>query len=334
MNDPMNAATRFPDIYFLPQWGKLFEEHDHGKSGIFEYRGEKGHVYYQFMKRVLPAELECPDHVDLVTPYGFSGPVIIDCPSGDRQGLVREFDRAFQEYCQRERIVSEYVRFSPWLKNHADFASVYETKYNNYTFFTDLQCGDFFAREFSSKRRNQVRKAQKHGVRCEFDFSGKSLPEFIRIYEFTIKKNKVAPYYQFAPNFLHRTFSALKERQFLINAKYNDRTISSSIFLIHDDLLHYHLCANDPEYYPLCANSLLLFEAAKWGQAQGKKQMHLGGAFTPELFAFKRQFTKKGICDFFVGKKTRNRQKSDELLERRKKKGGITDPDYFPLYRG
>jgi serine/alanine adding enzyme len=331
----MPEETKFPDIYFLPEWGGLFEEHDHGQAGRFEFRNAKGHVYYQFMKRQLPDVLDCKDYVDIVTPYGFNGPVVIECAATtDRQALVNEFDVAFQQYCLQEHIVSEYVRFSPWLKNHLDFNKIYMTKQRNYTFYTDLLSGDFFNLEFSSKRRNQVRKAQKTGVLCEFDYGGETVSDFIRIYGLTVKKNNVADYYQFQPDFLHKTFSVLKDKQFIINARYKGMTVSSSIFLQHGDFMHYHLCANDPAHYSLCGNSLILYEAAKWGQRNGKKQLHLGGAFTDELFAFKKQFTKNGVCDFFVGKKIRDQKKYDELLELKKSRGGIANMEYFPLYRG
>jgi hypothetical protein len=330
----MKAETKLPDIYFLPEWGKLYEDHDHGEAGIFEFKNDLGHVYYQFMKRPLPDELDCKDYVDLVTPYGFNGPVILACEPARKESLAAAFDEAFQQYCLDNHFVSEYIRFSPWLRNHLDFEKIYSTKYNNYTFFTDLTVADFFLDEFSSKRRNQVRKAQKNEVQCEFDYSGATISEFSRIYELTVKKNNVSEYYLFRPDFLQKTFSALKSRQFIINARVEGKTISTAIFLHHGDYLHYHLCANDPEYYPLCANSLILYEAGKWGRANGKKQMHLGGAFSDELFAFKKQFTKKGICDYYVGKKIRDERMYRELLAIKMKKGKISNPDYFPLYRG
>lgn len=326
--------VEYPDIYFLPEWGKLYEEHDHAKVDKFNFRCDKGHVYYQFMKRRLPEELECSDYVDLVTPYGFSGPVIIECPSGERQALVRDFDEAFQQYCQREKIVSEYVRFNPWLKNHEDFAGFYELKYNKYTLFTDLTGNDFFMEEFGSKTRNQIRKAQKSNVTIDFDFSGATIDTFNRLYELTAAKNDFHDYYRFTSDFLEKTFQALSGRQFIINAFHGGECISSAIFLVHHPYIHYHLCANDPRFYSLCANSLILYEAGKWGRINGIRQMHLGGAFTDELFAFKKQFSKNGICDYFVGKKIRDKSQYGILLELKNRKGGIRNSDYFPLYRG
>jgi serine/alanine adding enzyme len=330
----MKASINLPDIYFLPEWGELYQEHDKAEVGIFEFQNKLGHVYYQFMKRPLPEELGCKDYVDLVTPYGFNGPLVLDCSVADRHTLATEFDEAFQQYCLQEHIVSEYIRFNPWLRNHLDFETIYTTKYNNYTLFTNLTVHDFYLEEFSSKTRNHIRKAVKSGVQIEFDFSGSSINEFHHLYQKTIKKNNVFEYYLFDIDFLMKTFNALKNEQFIINAIFEGKYISSAIFLHYGDYIHYHLAANDPRYYPLCANSLILHEACKWGQSKDKKQLHLGGAFSEELFIFKKGFTKNGICDYYVGEKIRNETIYNEFVNNKIKNGTIKNPSYFPLYRG
>jgi len=326
--------NNYPDIYFLPEWGDLYQEHDKGVVDRFEFKNELGHIYYQFMKRQLPEDLDLGSYCDIVTPYGFNGPVILESDQGSKLILIAEYDKEFQKYCIDNNIISEYIRFNPWLKNHLDFEKIYTTKYNNYTLYTDLTVNDFFMQEFSSKIRNLIRKAVKSGIQIEFDFSGATITEFYRLYQMMVEKNKVADYYIFKSDFLKKTFLSLKDKQFIINAVYEDKYISSAIFLHYGDYIHYHLSANDPDYYPLNANSMILREACLWGQNNGKKQMHLGGAFTDELFAFKKQFTKKGICDYYVGKKIRNEEIYNELVNKRLKNGGILNNLYFPLYRG
>ena len=97
-------------------------------------------------------------------PTVLNGPIIIDCKEGEAKNLVASFDAAFSQYCTDHHIIAEYIRFSPWLKNHEDFSSIYDLRYNNETFGVDLIHGDFFTEEFASKCRRAVRKAQKSGV--------------------------------------------------------------------------------------------------------------------------------------------------------------------------
>ena len=325
---------KFPDIYFLPKWGKLFQEHDQGEAYVFEFKNESGHIYYQFIKKVVPDEINGSVYYDIVSPYGLNGPIILAADSAKKDLLLAEYDAMFQQYCMNNNIVAEYVKFNPWFKNHLDFEKIYTTRYNNYTLYTDLTVPDFFMEEFSSDTRNHIRKAVKRGVQIEFDFTGASINEFNRLYQITAKKNNISEYFLFDIDFLLKTFTVLKNNQFIINAIFEGKYVSSAIFLHYGDYIHYHLCANDPQYYRLNANSLILREACNWAQNNGKKQMHLGGAFSNELFAFKKQFTKNGICDYYVGTKIRNEVIYNELVTLKLKNGKINNRSFFPLYRG
>lgn len=326
--------SNYPDIYFLPEWGEVYQEHDGGQIARFIFQNNKGKVYYQFLKREIPGELDPGEYCDIVTPYGFSGPVILECDKGEEKRLVMDYDREFQMYCNEHKIVSEYIRFSPWIKNYEDFKEIYDLKYNNYTLFTDLTADDIFMDQFSSKIRNLIRKAIKNGVTIEFDNSGASVGRFIELYDRTAEKNDFSDYYRFRRKFLKKTFLKLMDLQFLVNAQYEGRTISSAIFLNYNNIIHYHLAANDPGYYSMNGNSLILHEVAKWGKSEGKETLHLGGAFSESLFAFKKQFTKSKPFDYFVGKKIRDQKKYNDLIIQNQNQEKQLNLDYFPLYRG
>jgi len=326
-------VRNLPDIFFLPEWGQAFQELDKGEVVVFEHRSTNGHIYYQFIKRKIPDFLG-HDFFDIITPYGFSGPVIVEEKAESRSKLLQEFTETFAKFCINERIISEYVRFNPWIKNHLDFEKIYNLKYNNYTVHTDLSVKDFFNDEFSKKARNRIRHAEKEGIITEYDFTGASLNEFLRLYRTTSEKNTISEYYRFSLKFLEYVFKLLKDNIFIINARYENKYISSTIVLEYGDYLHSFLTGNDYEYYNLNAHSLVLYEIAKYGKENGKKQMHLGGAFSDQLFHFKKQFTKKGFCDFYVGKRIINERVYKDLVEKRIRMGNLKDSSYFPLYRG
>jgi len=319
--------VQYPDIYFEPFWGELHARLEKGAFGFFTYESPLGAGVYPFVKREAPVLVDGLPYYDTVTPYGFSGPLILWSP--DRLAFACEFDARFQTYCQENRIIAEYVRFSPWLKNHLAFQSCYELKPNRVTLSVDLT-GDFFTQEFSSKCRNQVRKAQKSGVCVEFDFRGERLADFIRLYGMMVEKNDISGYYDFPEVFFKAVFAQCAPHAFLAHALYEGQVISSAIFLSYGPYLHYHLAGNAPGYGSLCANHLLLFEVAKWGKAQGKTTLHLGGAFEKGLLAFKQSFTKSEGLPFFVGTRIRNPAVYQAICS-------MTDArseTYFPAYRG
>ena len=81
------------DIYFDDDYGKLYEKTDDGEAIIFLYESDLGKVKHQFIKRRIPMELLCDSEVlyDIVTPYGYGGPIIIEQAEGAKKQLVQEF---------------------------------------------------------------------------------------------------------------------------------------------------------------------------------------------------------------------------------------------------
>ena len=60
------------DLYFDENYGKLYEKCEKGEAIIFEYEDENGKISNQFIKR----KIFDTEYFDIVTPYGYGGPVI------------------------------------------------------------------------------------------------------------------------------------------------------------------------------------------------------------------------------------------------------------------
>lgn len=322
------------DIFFLPEWGKAYAKQEKGINEVFEFSTDYGHVYYQFVVRPIPIDVGDITYYDTITPFGPGGPVIISCAVGKRKELSAAFDAAFQNYCIDNNIVSEYVRFNTWVKNAEDFEDVYSIDNRGISMYIDLSVGDYFMEEFSSKARGQVRRAQKNNVEIEYDYEGTTIDEFHRLYEIMAKRNDIPDHYRFSKELLAESFTLLKGKQFIVYAKYEGQFISASLYAHHGDFLHYHLTANDPEFFHVAGNSLILNEGCLWGVAHGKKQMHLGGATGDVLYRFKHGFTKTAPLDILTGKKIRNETIYNLLVDYNVSRGAIENPEYFPLYRG
>lgn len=318
-----------PDIYYLENWSKLYAEKECGISERFEMEIETGKIIYPFIKRKIDTKINNKTYYDIVTVYGFNGPIIIGKVENRKQA-AEIFNQKFQEYCKNNNIIAEYIRFSPWFKNYLDFAEIYNLKLNKQTIFIDLTVNDVFMDEISSKRRNCIRSAIKKGVTVQFDFEGNTVEDFHKLYQNTISKNNISEYYQLSIDFLRRHFEILKGNVFIANAMFENKIISSSIFVHQDKQLHYLYSANDYAYTYLNGNSLILSEVANWGKANGKEKFHLGGATVSEdLRKFKLSFTKNEGLDYYVGNKIRQEKIYNELVK-------ITNNEnntYFPKYR-
>ncbi|MDN4605929.1 GNAT family N-acetyltransferase [Sporosarcina highlanderae] len=321
----------YPDIYYHPKWVELYAGLDCGKPGYYKLENDYGTIIYPYVKRVVPYTIEETKYYDIITPYGFNGPCIMDCSNHTKDLLIKSFEEDFSKYCIENNIVTEYVRFSPWLENHIDFQKYYLLSENKKTIAVNLLVDNILTDEISSKRRNLIRKAIKSNVSIQFDYTGETIENFYCLYQNTIQKNSISEYYQFDIFLLKRNFEKLSGNIFIVNAIYEDEIISSSIFLHNGKNLHYHFSANNYEKTNLNGNSLILYTVAEWGKENNKEFLHLGGASrSTDLMKFKLSFTKSNGFPFYVGKRIRQKDVYKKLVQI----SGSFNSDYFPEYRG
>ena len=154
---------QLPDIYFYEKYGKLYENIEKGIVDIFNFKNDVGKIYYLFIKREIPLDIDGGPWFDITTPYGYGGPIIIECEEGYEDELVLAFERSFSEYCKNNKIVSEFIRFHPIIDNAKVFSSIYSIEHIRNTLGTDLKSyDDPFQEEFSkSARRNNKKSVEK-----------------------------------------------------------------------------------------------------------------------------------------------------------------------------
>lgn len=328
----MKKEGQAPDVYYLPQWRELYARRDGESNECFTFHHPDGTVLYPYVLRQTPDAGDGKDWYDIITPYGFNGPCVIDRKAEDPAALREAFDAAFSAHCRERRIVAEYVRFSPWLRNAETFGPLYTLRDNGKTVAIDLTVEDILRDECSSKRRNLIRTARKKGVVVEFDRTEEAVEDFYALYRQTVEKNGIGPYYQFPLEFLKEHIAALGSHICVARARAGGRTVSCSFLLRCGEHMHYHLSANDYAMTAYQGNSLLLYEAALRGKAFGCKYLHLGGAgmAEPSLMHFKLSFTKSEGMLFQVGTRVRDQEAFDRLTARYGKPG----TGYFPPYRG
>ena len=105
----METMVGYPDIYFEPDYARLYETEDI-RAVEYRFECEYGVITNLFMKRRIDVSLyDGKEYYDIITPYGYGGPVIHSVT--DKERLIAAFMSDFQVYADRERIVDEFVRF-------------------------------------------------------------------------------------------------------------------------------------------------------------------------------------------------------------------------------
>ncbi|MGQ3376829.1 peptidoglycan bridge formation glycyltransferase FemA/FemB family protein [Priestia endophytica] len=324
------------DIYFDDNYGKLYERVENGEAAIFDFSGRYGRIKNQFIKREIPISIiKSEQYYDIVTPYGYGGPLIIDCLPSKKKELLKEYHNAFMQYCIQNNIVSEFVRFHPIEENAHDFTSIYDISCLRKTLGTNLR--DYeepTLTEFSKSCRKNIRKALNKGVTFEIIENPCDIGEFKDIYYSTMRRNKATEYYYFDEQYFSDAIKYFQENIIIVKAIYNNQTIAQGFYFVYKDMIHTHLSGTLTEYLYLSPAYVLRYAVTLWGKEKGYDIIHHGGGRSnsdeDSLFKFKKSFAKNTSFDFYVGKKIWNEEIYDLLCKRANIEKGI---DFFPAYR-
>lgn len=320
------------DIYFRSEYGKMCEEIEGGNCEIFEFSSKNGRIRNMFIKRAIPILVEGKQYYDIITPYGYGGPIVLST-DGNKDELLREYDLAFQEYCIEQDIVSEFVRFHPIYNNAMDFQHIYNVEKIRNTIGTNLCLKDPIAEEFGKSCRKNIRRALNAGISYKITENPDNIDTFIDIYYNTMTRDNAAEFYYFSRSYFNTMIALLREKMILVEAIYENRVIAANICFVYDKNIHIHLSGTLSEYLRLSPAYILRYAVAIWGKENGLYMIHHGGGVSnsedDSLYRFKKQFGKNTEFEFHIGKAIYNKSIYDELC----RISGNNDCDFFPAYR-
>ena len=323
------------DLYFEPNYGKLYEKNENGVCEVFEFSNSIGKISNMFIKREIPMKIDNGTYYDIVTPYGYGGPIINECKEGHKTELVHEYKMKFQQYCYANNIVSEFVRFHPIIENSKDFINCYDISNIRNTVGTNLVAyDDPFQSEFSKSCRKNIKKSLKEGVSYKITEKPNNVHNFKEIYYSTMNRNEADSYYYFDDEYFSKCIELLGENIILVEAIYQEKTIAIGLYFTYDKTIHIHLSGTLSEFLYLSPAYVLRYAITLWGKENGYKLIHHGGgrsnASDDSLYLFKKQFGKNTEFEFYIGRKIWNEKIYHEINQ---KVGVDKNTEFFPAYR-
>lgn len=323
----------FPDIYFEKNYGLLCSYLEKGEVKQIFFENQEGKISYLFILREIPIQIEGKTYFDIISPYGYGGPLVLEV-KGNREKLVRDFEGYFTNYCKEQKIVSEFVRFHPLVKNYKDFQDLYQSSFLRYTIATNLTVDDPFQEEFSKSARKTTRRALREGVEVRLTEDPNSLEEFVQVYYDTMDRNEASDFYYFDKEYFQKLKELLDGHYALIYVYKDEVCISAGLYFHYGDYAHAHLSGTKEEYLSLSPAYILKYYSCQWAKGKGCKWIHYGGGTTNQeddgLLLFKKKFTKEEPFHFYVGRKIYDQEIYDALVHLHPGE----NPDYFPRYRG
>lgn len=304
------------DIYYTSSYYKMHEKNGDGSGRLVVYTDNEKIALYPFVMNEINGYDLDKKYYDIESAYGYGGPVT----NSHHEVFLNKFENRFLEYCKRNNIVAEFIRFHPLIKDERIFNKNINISYNRSTVYLDLTKGldKIWNEEIKSKNRNMIRKAQRSGLIVE---ESNDYESFRSIYHETMDKVKASDYYYFNEDY----YEELKANNnyILLNVKLGELNIASAIFIKYKEYFHYHLAGSLQGYLKFAPNNLLLWEAIKLAYDSGAKWFHFGGGLSnnlnDNLFKFKKSFS-RDTAEFYIGKRIHNKEVYDYLISEWEKK--------------
>lgn len=327
---------KLPDIYFTPEYGRLYEKHEGGTLESFSYTTGYGVVTMQFIKRPITLSDRYEAYSDIITPYGYGGPLFIDVEETKKTQLARQFGEAFRSYCMDEKIVSAFIRFHPILNNAATFAPAFdEIVQSRKTIAINLK-KDLLSEEFDVGIRKSCRRAPSRGIQLQYDTELETLDSFISQYN-ALMRSKHAKACYFFPTAYFNALKTLAGSVEIVNAKLGSEIIASVLYLKYGEFIHAHLAAATAVGYKNRAVETIKANRALRAQEEGFLWNHLGGGLTNDpndsLLRFKRKFSKSEPFTFCLGRSIFDNEVYSALCALSEKTRQTEDTGFFPRYR-
>lgn len=320
------------DVYWLSGYVRAFQIHGDGDPLLFYYEGPEARGINVVMKRDVERDerflgkIPKGQYCDFATPYGYGGWIV---EGTQTEGLFREY----RDWIRKNRIICEFVRFHPMLKNHETARSFYDVIQLGEVVHMDLSSPETIWNNIISKNRNMIRKAAKNDIKV---YNGR-YPEIYRtfrtIYNATMDKDNAEAYYYFRPEFYTSILEDLPQNTQVFWAEKDGQVIAASIVLAANGRMNYHLSGSLREFGSLAPTNILLYQAALWGCANGYATFYLGGGVgsgEDSLFRFKRAFYKGDLNHFYIGKKIYDEDQYRLLCAGNPLSVGSS---FFPAYR-
>ncbi|MFZ7145796.1 MAG: GNAT family N-acetyltransferase [Bacteroidota bacterium] len=306
------------DVNFSFDYNFIYEKNGDGKIRLFVYRKNEQIYFYPFLIRTVFSGEEATDYKDIETVYGYTGPV----STGLNPDFISEADKAFCNYCNSEKIITEFIRFNPLLQNQnilKEVPSVNLIALRDYVSVDLTSDVETIVSNYSSQNRNKIRKAEKAGIEIEFDYDCRRFNEFRSIYLENMSRLNAAPMYFFSQGFFEGLNALTKKEGVLVNAIEKGETIGSTVFLKGSSFGHYFLSSATETGRSHAVSNLMLHHGILWAKNAGLSSIHLGGGVTGDesdpLLVFKKNFSKKTV-KFYIGKRIHNEKAYSEIVQR------------------
>lgn len=292
------------DATFLPEYHLAYALRIPGSAPVLWHFQQDGqHLVYPFLLTPVSLEGRATPYFDITGIYGYTGPMATTTDPG----FLRAAWAAFDGYTAGQKVVAEFVRFSPFNRNEGLAHPQTQVIANRTLAASQLGGGhQALLQSLGSKTRNMLRKAEREGLAAREVPLPQYLPEFRDLYGQTMARNGAPAFFHYDDAYWDRLLELGPQGLRLFGTFAGSRMVAASMAVAHGRSGLYHLGASLTEYARLGAGNLSLFAMSCGLMDAGVAFLNMTGGRTaaPDdpLLLFKRS-NSNGTATFHIGKR-------------------------------
>ncbi len=328
------------NVYYSVEHLKYFPKINQSIKYFVFTKNDKPIILLPLIFRKIEIKNKIYSCYDVVSPYGYSGPLLKKEISQDD---IAEFWKQVDEWYKENSVVSEFIRFS-LNNNHTQYSgklspslsNVRGNLLNNFKNQWEL---------FLPKVRNNYRRAAQNNLEFKLfdkvEINKDIIAVFYKIYTDTMKRNKADQFYFFSIDYFENLILGNPDSFSIAISYFEDKPVSVELIINNLGSVYAFLGGTDSTYFSIRPNDFLRVEIIKWAINKNKKYYILGGGMKDGdgLHKYKKSlFPKDEEVIFYTGRKIINQEIYDKLCKVACNEYHALDEEnsdnyFFPYYR-
>lgn len=301
------------DSTYLPEYHLAYSLRVKNSSPIlWQFTKNNQHFVYPFLLTPVFIGEEKTNYFDISSVYGYTGPLSTTSSDIFLTDVWKEFD----SYTSENKIIAEFIRFSPFNKNEGLAHQNTIVAFNRTLAASYLpKNDDELLKIIPSKTRNMIRKAEKLGLVSRDLPIPNCLNSFRKLYADTMQRNNAPEFFLYDDDY-YKNLTLLGKGLRLFGVFSGDSLVAASMAVVHNKSGLYHLGASILEYARMGAGNLSLYEMTRSLMNSGVTFINMTGGRTTAnddpLLLFKKN-NSTGTADFYIGKRIINKIAYNEI---------------------
>ncbi len=328
------------NVYYSVEHLEHFAEKPDSLRYFLFMKDDRPIILMPFVLRKVKIKGKESSYYDVISPYGYSGPLYNDTVFEED---LTEFWEFVDKWYKENDVISEFVRFS-LNENYKRYSGTTIKSLSNVRGHL-LENFDDQWTAFLPKVRNNYRKAVNYELSFKIFHKDEITKEVIKIfndiYVDTMSRNNADSIYFFSNSYFENLILSNLNNFSIAITYFKETPISVELIINYKTTIFAFLGGTNAEYFSYRPNDFLRVEIIKWAINNQKKYYVLGGGMKDGdgLYKSKKSlFPKNDDVVFYTGRKVVNQEIYNELsMSSNPEYANIPEEDlknyFFPFYR-